>query len=72
MFSSLGLPGLNGFIGEFLIFRGVWGLVPWAAAPPASGSSPRPSSCLTFWQKVFHGPRSGVGLGPVLRTSRGP
>ena len=22
MFSSLGLPGLNGFIGEFLIFRG--------------------------------------------------
>jgi NADH-quinone oxidoreductase subunit M len=29
MFSSLGLPGLNGFIGEFLIFRGVFGLVPW-------------------------------------------
>ena len=22
MFSSLGLPGLNGFIGEFLIFKG--------------------------------------------------
>ena len=22
LFSSLGLPGLNGFVGEFLIFRG--------------------------------------------------
>ncbi len=24
MFSSLGLPGLNGFIGEFLIFKGAF------------------------------------------------
>ena len=24
LFSSLGLPGLNGFVGEFLIFRGVF------------------------------------------------
>ena len=29
MFSSLGLPGLNGFIGEFLIFKGSFA----AAAP---------------------------------------
>src|SRR5207245_2845008 len=29
MFSSLGLPGLNGFIGEFLIFKGAFA----AAAP---------------------------------------
>ena len=26
MFSSLGLPGLNGFIGEFLIFKGAFSL----------------------------------------------
>jgi NADH-quinone oxidoreductase subunit M len=26
LFSSLGLPGLNGFVGEFLIFRGVFAL----------------------------------------------
>jgi NADH-quinone oxidoreductase subunit M len=26
MFSSLGLPGLNGFIGEFLIFKGSFAL----------------------------------------------
>ena len=27
MFSSFGLPGLNGFIGEFLIFKGSFALV---------------------------------------------
>jgi len=32
LFSSLGLPGLNGFVGEFLIFKGVFPLAPWAAA----------------------------------------
>ena len=31
LFSSLGLPGLNGFVGEFLIFRGVFPLS-WVAA----------------------------------------
>ena len=31
LFSSLGLPGLNGFVGEFLIFRGVFPLA-WVAA----------------------------------------
>src|SRR4029077_19015104 len=30
LFSSLGLPGLNGFIGEFLIFRGAFPLSSWA------------------------------------------
>src|SRR6202012_4341629 len=31
LFSSLGLPGLNGFVSEFLIFRGVFPLA-WVAA----------------------------------------
>ena len=31
LFSSLGLPGLNGFVGEFLIFRGAFPLA-WVAA----------------------------------------
>ena len=30
LFSSLGLPGLNGFVGEFLIFKGVFPLATWA------------------------------------------
>jgi NADH-quinone oxidoreductase subunit M len=31
-FSSLGLPGLNGFPGEFLIFKGTFSFSPWAAS----------------------------------------
>jgi NADH-quinone oxidoreductase subunit M len=62
MFSSLGLPGLNGFIGEFLIFRGVFGLVPWAAAVACLGLFATAFFLLTFWQRVFHGPAAGAGV----------
>lgn len=60
MFSSIGLPGLNGFVGEFLIFRGVWGLVPWAAAVSCLGLFATAYFLLTFWQRVFHGPKAGA------------
>lgn len=58
LFSSLGLPGLNGFIGEFLIFRGVFGLVPWAAAVACLGLLATAVFLLTFYMRVFHGPRA--------------
>jgi NADH-quinone oxidoreductase subunit M len=64
MFSSLGLPGLNGFVGEFLIFRGVWGLAPWAASFASLGLFATALFLMTFWQKVFHGPRAGAAAGP--------
>ena len=63
MFSSIGLPGLNGFVGEFLIFRGVFGLVPWAAATACLGLLATALFFLTFWQRVFHGPPAGAGAG---------
>ena len=63
MFSSLGLPGLNGFVGEFLIFNGVFGLAPWAAAVATLGLLATALFLLTFWQRVFHGPAAGAGLG---------
>jgi NADH-quinone oxidoreductase subunit M len=63
MFSSLGLPGLNGFIGEFLIFSGVWGLAPRAAAAACLGLFATAFFLLTFWQRVFHGPRAGAAAG---------
>jgi NADH-quinone oxidoreductase subunit M len=63
MFSSIGLPGLNGFVGEFLIFRGVFGLVPWAAATACLGLLVTAMFFLTFWQRVFHGPRAGASAG---------
>jgi NADH-quinone oxidoreductase subunit M len=62
LFSSLGLPGLNGFVGEFLIFRGVFGLAPWAAAIATLGLLATALFLLTFWQRVFHGPAAGGGL----------
>ncbi len=55
LFSSLGLPGLNGFVGEFLIFRGVFGLAPSAAAIGCLGLFATALFLLTFFQRVFHG-----------------
>ncbi|HEX2855171.1 MAG TPA: NADH-quinone oxidoreductase subunit M [Opitutaceae bacterium] len=63
MFSSIGLPGLNGFVGEFLIFRGVFGFAPWAAAIACLGLFATAFFYLTFWQRVFHGPRAGAAAG---------
>ncbi len=67
MFSSLGLPGLNGFVGEFLIFRGVFGLAPWAAAIATLGLLATALFLLTFWQRVFHGPAASATLGKSFR-----
>lgn len=55
-FSSLGLPGLNGFIGEFLIFKGVFPLAPWAAALSTLGLLITAIFLLTVLQRVFSGP----------------
>jgi NADH-quinone oxidoreductase subunit M len=63
LFSSLGLPGLGGFVGEFLVFLGVFGLAPWAAAAACLGLLVTAIFLLTFWQRVFHGPRAGAAAG---------
>lgn len=56
LFSSLGLPGLNGFVGEFLIFKGVFALAPWAAAAALPGLLVTAVFLLTLFQRVFNGP----------------
>lgn len=56
MFSSLGLPGLNSFVGEFLIFKGVFPLAPWAAGIAVLGLLVTAIFILTILQRVFHGP----------------
>jgi NADH-quinone oxidoreductase subunit M len=56
LFSSLGLPGLNGFVGEFLIFKGVFPLATWAAALSTIGLLVTAIFILTVLQKVFSGP----------------
>ncbi len=56
LFSSLGLPGLNNFIGEFLIFRGAFPLVTWATALAAIGLLLTAIFLLTLIERVFYGP----------------
>ena len=56
LFSSLGLPGLNGFISEFLIFKGAFPLVTWATALSTLGLLLTAVFILTILQRVFHGP----------------
>jgi len=56
LFSSLGLPGLNGFPGEFLIFRGVFPLAWVAATVSVLGLLVTAIVILTVIQKVFTGP----------------
>lgn len=56
LFASLGLPGLSGFVGEFLIFNGVFGLVPWAAAVSLVGLLLTAVFLLRLLRKVFLGP----------------
>ncbi|MCL5096573.1 MAG: NADH-quinone oxidoreductase subunit M [Candidatus Omnitrophica bacterium] len=56
IFSSLGLPGLNGFVGEFLIFKGSFSLASWAAAGSVLGLLLTAIFLLIILQRVFHGP----------------
>jgi len=56
IFASLGLPGLNGFPGEFLIFKGSFPLVTWATAISVLGLLMTAVFLLTVIQKVFSGP----------------
>jgi NADH-quinone oxidoreductase subunit M len=55
-FSSLGLPGLNGFIGEFLIFKGSLALATWPSSIATLGLFITAVFFLTMLQRVFTGP----------------
>ncbi len=56
IFASLGLPGLNGFPGEFLIFKGSFPLVTWPTAISVLGLLMTAVFLLAVIQKVFSGP----------------
>jgi NADH-quinone oxidoreductase subunit M len=72
LFSSLGLPGLNGFVGEFLIFKGVFPLAGWAAAVSVLGLLLTAVFILTVVQRVFHGPlnEKWSGFGDLTLVER--
>lgn len=53
--SSIGLPGLNGFVGEFLILLGAWGWNPMYAWLAASGVVLSAVYMLWMFQRVNYG-----------------
>ncbi len=54
--SSIGLPMLNGFVGEFLILLGVFLADPWVAVVAASGVVLAAAYMLWMVRRVFFGP----------------
>ena len=78
--SSLGLPGLNGFVGEFLVLVGAFQVSPWLAALATTGIVFAAVYLLWMYQRVVFGeitreenrrltdlsPREWAVLAPVL------
>jgi len=56
MLSSIGLPGLNGFVGEFLILLGTFTGNRWFAIVATVGVILAALYLLWAYQRVFHGP----------------
>jgi NADH-quinone oxidoreductase subunit M len=56
MFSSLGLPGLNGFIGEFLIFKGAFAITATFTAIAVLGLLFTAVTFIRAMQALFGGP----------------
>ncbi|MDX1624153.1 MAG: NADH-quinone oxidoreductase subunit M [Gemmatimonadota bacterium] len=54
--SSIGLPGLNGFVGEFLILVGVFGSHPWLAGLATIGVILAAYYMLRMFGRVMFGP----------------
>jgi NADH-quinone oxidoreductase subunit M len=62
--SSMGLPGLNGFVGEFTILLGAFGSKaigsPWYAGISAAGVIMAAVYILYMFQKMFLGPQGEI------------
>jgi NADH-quinone oxidoreductase subunit M len=56
MFSSLGLPGLNGFVGEFMVFKGVFPISIFWSSLSTIGLVITGVFLLSMMQKVCYGP----------------
>jgi NADH-quinone oxidoreductase subunit M len=69
MFSSIGLPGLNGFVGEFLTLLGTFAAHRWWAVVATIGVILAALYLLWAYQRVFHGtPDEANRAMPDLKT----
>ena len=72
MLSSVGLPGLNGFVGELLVLLGAFSAHRWWAVVAAAGVILAAVYLLWAYQRVFHGPATGANAEmPDLRWREG-
>jgi NADH-quinone oxidoreductase subunit M len=72
MMSSIGLPGLNGFVGEFLVLLGGFAAHRWWAVIAATGVILAALYLLWAYQRVFHGaPDDDNRSFPELRFREG-
>ncbi len=62
-FASIGLPGLSGFVGEFLIFQGSFALAPGPTVLASLGLLLTAVFMLGAWKKIFHGPLADSCVG---------
>jgi len=70
MLSSIGLPGLNGFVGEFLILIGSFETRRWWTVVAAFGVVLAAIYLLWAYQRVFHGEPTDADLAtPDLKSS---
>jgi NADH-quinone oxidoreductase subunit M len=68
--SSLALPGLNGFAGEFPILLGSYQTTPWGAVMASFGVIFAALYLLWAYQRMFHGPVEGKAVGMLDLTMR--
>lgn len=66
-FASLGLPGLSGFVAEFLIFAGLFERYPWFGALAVLGAAITATYILRLLATAFFGP-----VNPRWEGLRGP
>src|SRR5947208_6497382 len=72
MFSSLGLPGLNGFVGEFLIFKGSFATAASFTAVAVIGLLFTAVTFMRAMQALFSGPlaESCSGFSDLIRGEK--
>jgi len=68
--ASLGLPGLNGFISEFLVVRGAWPILTAYTAISMLGLLITGAYILKGIKKVLHGPLNEKWLGHKMEINR--
>ena len=73
MLASIGLPGLNGFVSEFLVLLGFFGAQGWWAVIPTLGVIVAAMYLLWAYQQVFQGRAEGdnATMSDLTWTERG-